>query len=194
MSILINADQQTCDLSQWDSVTETGGGVIEATSDGSLAGAPCGVAITVSSGQVANTRSTVSPSGDSLRLRFYIDPNDFAMGNFETFNLLVGGTPLTFVMWLGWTDANGYNIQAAGYEDADTSTTFANINITNEPHMLEFLATRASSAVASDGSYELWLDGVSVATLTGQDIFDDWPPTVFDFGAGIVTGKQMPRS
>ena len=52
-------------------------------------------------------------------------------------------------------------------DNAQADTPF--IPITDGPHVMEFEWRRSSGPDALDGSLELWIDGVSVATLPGLD-------------------------
>jgi hypothetical protein len=42
-------------------------------------------------------------------------------------------------------------------------------NITDAPHTVEFSWQRARTDGSHDGTFQLWIDGVSVATLAGLD-------------------------
>jgi hypothetical protein len=65
-----------------------------------------------------------------------------------------------------------YGVMARVRQDDDTQENTPFVPIDDGPHAIELDWGRASGPDALDGALELWIDGVSVATLTGLDNSD----------------------
>src|SRR6185503_21366901 len=112
------------------------------------------------------------------RARFYLDPNTFDPGE--------AGGHFRARMFLGFEDQGASGLrrlfavvlrrQAGQYalmgrarldNDAQADTGF--FNITNAPHAVEIEWVKATAPGANNGTFEMWIDGVSVRRLTGLD-------------------------
>jgi hypothetical protein len=109
------------------------------------------------------------------RARFYFDPNGFdpgeAAGQRRT-RIFIGfsGSPTRRVMALVLRRISGaYSLMARVRQDDNSQLDTEFIPITDAPHVVELRWTRSSLADASDGTFEMWIDGASVASLTGSD-------------------------
>ena len=112
----------------------------------------------------------------TVRLRFYIDPNTLTMATGDSFIVfrfaqVSSGLPI-FNVNLART-ATSYRFQASAYNDAGASACGSDIiDITDAPHYVEFLGVQAATDVSSDGSYQIWVDGVSKDADTGIDNYN----------------------
>lgn len=120
----------------------------------------------------------------SYRFRFYLDINSLTMGSANQFyvcQLLDNGSNRARVA-LGY-DGSNYEIKAGVDDDSSTEQDTAFYDVTDEPHYIEVLITYASSDVASDGTLDLWIDGVSQEQVTGIDLYDFSKPDEARLGA-----------
>ena len=117
-----------------------------------------------------------SPSDeDRYRARFYFDPNGFDPG--------VAQAHLRTRIFIGFEEApnrrlfavvlrlqNGqYALMGRARRDDNGQTNTGFFPITDAPHWVELDWRRAGGPDALDGSFAMWIDGVSVSTLTGLD-------------------------
>ena len=113
---------------------------------------------------------------NKLGYRIYIDPNNLTMATTNEFNFMDSWADTSVIAQLGlnYTTAAGYRLRASIGKDPGpyTLTYGAYINITDAPHCVEILVTRATTDSASDGSLEIWVDGVSQYTIADQDNYD----------------------
>jgi hypothetical protein len=108
------------------------------------------------------------------RARFYFDPNGFdpgeALGHRRTRIFIAfedGPRRLAAVVLRRLGGSYSLMVRARVDDDSQADTPF--IPISDAPHVVELDWRRSSGPDAEDGSLELWIDGVSVATLTGLD-------------------------
>jgi hypothetical protein len=111
---------------------------------------------------------------DRYRARFYFDPNGFDPGEGQAHRRTRiflafedGPRRLAAVVLRRLSGAYSLSVRARQDDNSQADTPF--IAITDAPHVVEIDWHRASGPDAEDGSLELWIDGVSVATLTGLD-------------------------
>ena len=117
-----------------------------------------------------------SPAGETrYRARFYLDPTGFdpgeASGNLRT-RLFLGfaDAPLKRLVQVVLRRMGGeYSLAARVRRDDDTLADTAFVAISAAPHSVEIDWVRSSRPTAHDGTLELWIDGASVATLSGLD-------------------------
>jgi len=62
-----------------------------------------------------------------------------------------------------------YALMARVRRDDNTLADTPFVNISDDPHAVEVGWQRASAPAAADGSFQMWIDGVLVATLGGLD-------------------------
>jgi hypothetical protein len=60
-----------------------------------------------------------------------------------------------------------YSVQARVRVDDNSQVDTGFFDVTDAPHFVELDWRRATDAVSNDGSFEMWIDGVSVSTLAG---------------------------
>jgi hypothetical protein len=116
------------------------------------------------------------PDGESrYRARFLFDPNGFdpglSAGHLRTrlaiaFQENPARRMVTIVLRRVGTQ---YSVMARVRLDDGTVRDTSFFDITDAPHTLEFAWQRARTAASVDGSFQLWIDGSSVATIGGLD-------------------------
>ena len=162
-------------LAAW-SASATGGGNLAASASAALAGTTIGL-----QGVVTDTAGLFvqddSPDGESrYRARFYFDPNGFdpgeAQGRFRTRVFIAfEENPTRRLLALvlrrvaGGLQPDAVARGSTTRRQADT----AFVGISDDEHFVEVDWRRATGPAASDGSLQMWIDGVSVAQLTGLD-------------------------
>lgn len=116
-----------------------------------------------------------SPDAESrYRARFWFGPNGFTPGT-DTQRVVIlqafSRTPerKKLVQMMVRRTSGQYRLMAKVRLDDGTSATTPWLAFSDAPHAIEIDWQRASSAVSGDGRFELWIDGTSVATLTGLD-------------------------
>jgi hypothetical protein len=117
-----------------------------------------------------------TPVGEvRYRARFYLDPNGFDPGESvghlrQHIFLAFSEAPLKRLVLIMLRRIGGqYAIGAHVRRDDDTLAKTAFSPITDGPHAIEIDWQKATAPGASDGRFELWIDGTSVLTLTGLD-------------------------
>ena len=195
MSEVFTARHET-DLSEWDSQTGD-----DCTRDASAAlGSSAGGLLTT---VVASTASymvktiTTNTSG-KLRCRFYIDPNTLTMTSGDKFWVFTAkradGTPLFYVS-LEKVSAT-WNLYTYCYYDTGGSSATQTV-ITDAPHWVEVYEVRATTNLASDGTYTWWIDTLAapINAITGIDNYDRIADfAIFNMGAaaGVDAGTSGP--
>jgi hypothetical protein len=117
-----------------------------------------------------------SPDGERrYRARFYFDPNGFDPGEAEghartRIFIVFAGAPSRRVATIVARRKGGqYGLIGRARLDDDSQADISFVPISDAPHAIELDLRRASGPEAKDGSFQLWIDGVSAATLTGLD-------------------------
>lgn len=162
------------DLSEWDA-TVTDGGNLSVSASAAMGGSEYGLAFLIDDQVEMYARVNISPpTSGKLRLRFYFDPNTLDMADGDTFNLFVmpstGPGSKFFYIYFN-KNGDDYRLQFDPRDDDGWWGTDSEV-ITDGPHYIEVYVTKASSDVASDGTYEWWIDGVSKGAWTGRDNWD----------------------
>jgi len=194
MATVASLSQATRDLLEKSVVR---GADLVVTDQAALGGTDYGLQIIL---ETANSNVTyayaeiaVSVTGQ-IRTRIYLDPNTLEMADGDQFVVLalfntdddeIANVKLA-------KSGSDYQIISTVVEDDDSWTTVQTDTITDEEHYIEFHLQRASSDVASDGSMQTWIDGVSEGTASGLDNYDKMPPTYLRFGAieGVDSGTS----
>jgi len=159
-------------LDAWSSAT-TGGGDLATSPVAAIAGARGLQAVINDSGRLFVQDE--SPDHESrYRARFSFDPNGFTPGD-DTQRVMILQAFARMpdrqkVMLLMVRRVNGqYRLMATVRVDDLGMLNTGWIPFSDEPHAIEIDWRRASSPDAGDGHFQLWLDGTSVASLTGLD-------------------------
>lgn len=129
------------------------------------------------------------------RFRFYFDPNSMTMtDNTSEVRLAYiynqAGQAVCTVDW--WKVAGGYQVWGWLYDDSGTARETGKTTISDEPHYIEVYLQRATNSSSSDGSMEIWIDGSSVASVTGKDNFDRFVNMSYSrWGAGSIVATGL---
>lgn len=171
----IDIDLEENDFTDFDATS----GNVTVTAGSALAGTSYGMAVdatdgTTSYGEISSGISTSLSGVTGYRMRFYFDPNGFSMPTASNF-------------WLVWARTSGgamrlevkiqenagtYEIRLGTKDDAESTSATAFYTISDAEHYIEARFLKASSAVASDGSIQLFVDGTSKETVSGIDNYD----------------------
>jgi hypothetical protein len=191
MAIIIDIDHEANDLSEY-TTTVTDSGDLSAAADAALAGTSYGLSVLIDDntaiyGQYALS-SPYSTTGIT-RVRVYFDPNTLTMTHNDQFYMVILYTGATSrVANLNVQMNSGfYRVLVTLVDDAAADNNASAVTVSDAPHYIEFMLTRASSNVASDGRLDWWIDGSVQTAITGKDNYDRFA----NFGTlrvGAVTG------
>ena len=171
---VIFADGFEGDLSAW-SASATDGGDLHVTTTAALAATYQGLGGTVDDTAGLYAQDDNPRNEDRYRARFYVDPNGFdpgeASGHRRTRVFIAfEEAPTRRLLAVVLRRLNGqYALMGRARLDDNSQADTAFFSITDEPHVVEVDWRRASGPDAADGTFELWIDGVSRQTLTGLD-------------------------
>ena len=165
-------------LSNW-SATETSGGSVSPLAEGVvIPGNPLqlrGLSVYVTGRGGAFVQDDTAFAEPRYRARFYFDPSGFdpgeAIGRLrQRIFVVFSESPLKRLVHVMVRRIGGqYAIGAHVRRDDDTLAKTPFVAITPGFHAIEFDWRKATVAGASDGRFEMWIDGVSVVTVTGLD-------------------------
>lgn len=135
------------------------------------------------------------PGNGSIYISCNVDPNTLSMtaGDvMEVVTIRTDGTVGAVSTLTRLTIRNNggtMQVQAVSENDAGTSATVT-ATMPGTPFHMELHNWRASSAVASDGGHELWLNGTSQGSDVAEDNYDNWAvmTEVRTGGEGIDVG------
>ncbi len=161
-------------LAAWSSAA-TGGGDLTVTPMAALDGTAAGLQAVVNDTAGLFVQDDSPSNEDRYRARFYFDPNGFDPGESVDHRrtrlfILFEEAPTRRVAALVLRRLGGaYSLMGRARLDDNSQANTAFFPIADGPHFVELDWRRASGPAASDGSFEMWLDGVSVATLSNLD-------------------------
>ena len=161
------------DLTRWSSA-QIGGGDLSASGAAGMAGTGTGLQGVVNDTGALFVRDDTPSTESRYRVRFYFDPNGFDPGetqsHFRTRILIAfDQASLRAITMVLKRQVGAYSVEARVKKNDGTRADTGFFPITDGPHFLEFDWQKATGPGASDGSLELWIDDISVATLTGID-------------------------
>jgi hypothetical protein len=197
MTILVNINHETGDLSQY-TATYTDSGNLSVASAAALANTVKGMSVNLPGGTTTAkyAEKNITLATNNYRTRYYLDPNTLTITQYCNLNIadaLQNSTAYQlFACYLTW-DLAPYQIKWGAGKDSGSNTAGNTYTITDSPHIIEINIVRAATNVSSDGTAELIIDGVSKQTITGLDNYDLFP--VIDrvrMGAcsGVTTGMS----
>jgi len=160
-------------LSAW-STTGTDSGDLAVTAGAALNGTSFGLRALVDDTNSLFVEDDTPASETRYRARFYFDPNGFDPGeaqNHLRVRVLLAQDDLNQrLITIVLKRAGGqYSVEGRVRLNDGTRVDTPFFNITNAPHAIEFDWQRAGSAETADGTFELFIDGTSVATLSALD-------------------------
>lgn len=164
------------DLSTWSNASTDGGDATTATAANlGPPGSEMGLHVTVDDTAAVHVEDRSPEAEPRYRTRFLLDPNGFdpgeSIGQFrQRVFLAMSEAPLkrlvlVMLRRLGGQFAIGVHVR----RDDDTLAKSSFFPVTDAPHAIEIDWQKATAPGANDGRLELWIDGVSVTTLTGLD-------------------------
>jgi hypothetical protein len=170
---LIFADGfESGNLSAWSIFSDTGGGDLSASVAGALGGSSTGLQAVVNDTAPLYVRDD-SPNGEGrYRARFYFDPNAFDPGEAQNHRrtrifIAFDESPVKRHIAVVLRRVSGqFSIESRVRVDDNSQFDTGFFNVTDAPHFVEMDWQRASTGVSGDGSFQMWIDGASVSTLT----------------------------
>lgn len=124
--------------------------------------------------------STTAPSTDKIGFTVYFDPNSAGVptsGSDEISIGIRGGVSLrdqaVVVAELN-SSGDAYTVRGQIIDDGATQQATSSYTITDAPHKLQVISTRATGASDNNGSFTLYVDDVAKETVTGLDLYANW--------------------
>lgn len=177
ISYLFQARNETGDFSEY-TYCRTNNGNLQVSSNAGLAGSIYGLSLRFANTDNMYVYKDFIPAVTSgkLRIRFYLDPNSITMADGSASDIMALSNTIGFTYFLNvafGNNAGSYSIRPRMPNDAGSDVFSNNLNITDEPHCIELLVKRSLSNSSSDGSLEVWIDGISLGVvISGIDNFD----------------------
>jgi hypothetical protein len=117
-----------------------------------------------------------SPDDENrYRARFYFDPNGFdpgeAQSHFRTrlFIAFEEAPSRRLAAIVLRRQGGAYSLMGRARLDDNSQASTPFFAITDGPHFVEIDWRRATTPAANDGAFQMWIDGISVATLSNLD-------------------------
>jgi len=170
--ILFRDGFESGDLSLWSSATVDGGD-LSASVSAAMRSTTVGLQGLVDDTGSVFVQDENPADEDRYRARFYLDPNGFdpgeASGAHRTRVFIVFEEAPTrrLAAIVLKRQAGVYSIEGRCRLDSGAQADTGFFNISDGPHAIEIDWKRSSAAGANDGTFELYVDGVSKAQLTG---------------------------
>jgi hypothetical protein len=175
VTVIIDIDHEAGDFSEWTGLSDPGSDLSVSGSAG-LAGTANGMAVRINDTQSAYAIYTMGADDTSgiLRIRFYLDPNGLTInsGSNHFIGALRSNTNIA-TFKIEWTTTDGFGFQAQLVGDSATLST-AYYPISDAEHYIEVQLVRATNSTSNDGTLDLWIDGVHMEQLVG-DNYDMFP-------------------
>ena len=160
------------DLSAWSLLSQTGGGDLSTSPTAALAGTTQGLRAVVNDTGGLFVRDDTPDGERRYRARFYLDPNGFDPGEAQNRRrtrvfIAFDESPMRRHVAVVLRRLSGqYALQTRVRIDDGTQVNTGFFNVTDAPHFVEVDWQRAADGASSDGTFEMWIDGISVTTLT----------------------------
>jgi hypothetical protein len=172
---------ESASLSAWSS-SNTDGGDLSPSAFAAMNSSSVGLQAVVDDTAGIYVQDDSPRAENRYRARFYFDPNGFdpgeAQSHFRT-RIFIGFdiSGLRVVTLVLKRQTGAYTVEGRVRQDDGTRVDTGFFPITDGPHSLEFDWQRSTAPGANNGSFQLWIDGSSVATLSGID--NDGSPIEF---------------
>jgi len=193
--LIFQDDFESGALALW-SAANADGFDLSVSGSAALAGTGAGLQAFVDDTSALFVQDDTPAAENRYRVRFYLDPNGFDPG--ESVNkrrvrvfIAFNGSSQRLVTFVLRRLTGAYSLMARVRRDDGTRADTAFFPITNAPHVVEFDWRRATAPGANNGSLQLYLDDVPVATLSGLD--NDTSPVEFA-RLGVMTVKTAAAS
>jgi hypothetical protein len=161
-------------LDAW-SATATDGGDLAVSPAAGLATTTLGLQAVVDDSAGLFVQDDTPLPEDRYRARFYFDPHGFDPGEAQGHRrtrlfILFQAAPQRRLAAVVLRRLSGaYALRARVRLDDDTRVDTPFVPIADAPHFVEVWWRRSLAPGAPDGYFQMWIDGVSVATLGGLD-------------------------
>jgi len=162
------------DMSRW-SASNTGGGDLTVSGAAGMGGTPQGLQGVVNDTTGLFVEDATPNDEGRYRARFYFDPNGFDPGeglNHRRTRILIAFSeaPNRRVAAVVLRRLSGnYAVMGRARQDDNSQADTGFFPISDGAHAIEIDLVRASDTEALDGTFELFIDGVSMNQLTGLD-------------------------
>jgi hypothetical protein len=161
-------------LGAW-SVSATDGGQLDVSPQAALAGTTAGAEGLIDDPNALWVQDDTPFDEGRYRARFYLDPSRFDPGEaaqrfrtriFIAFDAAPQRRLATVILR---RMAGQYALGGTTARDDGTRANGPFFPVTAGPHAVEIEWRRATAAAANDGTFQMWVDGLLVANLTGLD-------------------------
>jgi hypothetical protein len=160
------------DLSRWSSAS-TDGSDLSVSGAAALAGTVLGLQAFVNDTNSLFVQDDTPNAESRYRARFYFDTNGFDPGetqsHFRTRILIANGSGFRVITIVLKRQLGAYSVEARVRRNDGTRADTGFLPISDGPHFIEFDWRRATGPGTSNGALQLWIDGGSVAILSGID-------------------------
>jgi hypothetical protein len=194
MSLRFQNTQEVGDNSEWDSVF-TNGPRITVTAGG-LNGSSykiTGQTTTLQPNRFEMDMSLLSSLGTTWRFGWRLEPNSISYGT-ATRMIFSSLGPSLFRFYIKESGSDHVLEVDATHDDLTVTTITGTTIFSNADEItVEIKITQAASSVSSDGTYEIFLNGISEGTATGIDNFDRFnnaKSDEFEVDAPNMTGES----
>jgi len=174
MTVIVDIDHEDGTLSEYY-FAATDGGDLSVEAGAALAGTNYGLQAVIDDTVSIYGRYDVTNSSGVFRIRFYFDPNTITMANSDRFQICEIYNGVTEIARIEFYYQSAYQIRARCINDASATLDTNYYTITDDPHYIAFKYIRATDAGSSDGSLQLWINGVDKQTLSSIDNYDRFP-------------------
>jgi hypothetical protein len=159
-------------LSRWSS-TSIGGGDLSVVPEAAMPRSFAGLQAIVNDRTPLYVQDDTPNSESRYRVRFYVNTNDFdpgeSAGHFRARLFLAQGSGVRLATIVLKRQLGAYSVEARVRQDSGARVDTGFFPLNPGAHHLEFDWQRSTAPGASNGSFELWIDGVSAAILPGLD-------------------------
>jgi hypothetical protein len=182
-------DFEEGDKTDFDS--QTNGSNLAVNGSAALVGS-YGVEVTLSTTDTYGAESEVVGT-DKLRCRFYFDPNSCTLAANSDNRIVYLDTDGTWLsaalVYIDYRDVSGSKeIWGVANDDAGSGSVTSSAVISDVAHYIEFLLERETYDGGNDGTFEVWLDGVSIGGKVTD--LDNWNlfRTFDEVRMGVMSG------
>jgi len=189
---------QEVDMSEWDSQTEANATCTRSTPglNSTVGTIDCEILV-AGAGRRAYTEKAVTIAENSFGVSLYINVDSLTMANAEEFHFILFDNSAPDFIWdgqLNYTAATEkYAILVSFIDDASAPHSTARYDLEAGDNHVVIVSQRASTAVASDGRGDLYLNGAFCESQTGIDNYDYYG-LIDGIRVGMVSGVDAGTS
>jgi hypothetical protein len=196
-AVVFQASHEAGNFSEY-TTTSTDGGNLAITQAAALAGTNYGMSVTINGTLKYGVKTLpVASTTGVVRARLYADPNGLSMTNgaFSGILFLINSTGTQTVGSLQLIkNGTAYAFRVTIVDDSEVHHDASLVEVTDAPHYVEVRFTRATNSTSSDGTGEIWIDGIAYtggAKLTGIDNYDKFATLKYiSLGSNSVNGTN----